>query len=167
MAVMNNQFHKGTSESKTTDDAQEVWMYLICLPQYFWDEVTFRLIGTFAVATLELMRQQPSELTSNEPDSALMEVRVTRPRGGVNEWLHWLPVSLHKKLDYIIRQIYGYSRISLAGRGKKLVSRPIENGGSVGLSSVLEADVKKIVTMAHETFEKYVLPLLASTILKP
>ncbi|GMP88395.1 hypothetical protein CsSME_00040402 [Camellia sinensis var. sinensis] len=80
--------------------------------------------------------------------------RVTRPRGGVNEWLHWLPVSLHKKLDYIIRQIYGYSRISLAGRGKKLVSRPIENGGSVGLSSVLEADVKKIVTMAHETFEK-------------
>ncbi|KAL7173976.1 hypothetical protein ACSBR2_033268 [Camellia fascicularis] len=83
-----------------------------------------------------------------------MLYRVTRPRGGLNEWLHWLPVSLHKKLDYIIRQIYGYSRISVAGRGKKVVSRPIENGGSVGLSSVLEADVKKIVTMAHETFEK-------------
>ncbi|KAI8524361.1 hypothetical protein RHMOL_Rhmol13G0144800 [Rhododendron molle] len=80
--------------------------------------------------------------------------RVTRPKGGVNEWLHWLPVSLHKKLDYIIRQIYGYSRILLAGRGNKLHSLPFENGGSVGLSSVLEADVKKIVTMAHETFEK-------------
>ena len=33
---------------------------------------------------------------------------------------------------------------------------PKENGGSVGLSSVLEADVKQIVTMAHETYEKYV-----------
>lgn len=61
---------------RTKDDAQEVWMYLICLPQHFWDEVTFRLIGTFAVATLELMRQQPPELTSNEPDSALMEVVI-------------------------------------------------------------------------------------------
>ncbi|KAE9452475.1 hypothetical protein C3L33_15620, partial [Rhododendron williamsianum] len=80
--------------------------------------------------------------------------RVTRPEGGVNEWLHWLPVSLHKKLDYIIRQMYGYSRILLAGRGNKLHSLPFENGGSVGLSSVLEADVKKIATMAHKTFEK-------------
>ena len=33
---------------------------------------------------------------------------------------------------------------------------PMENGGSVGLSSVLEADVKQIVTMASETYEKYV-----------
>ncbi|KAA8544282.1 hypothetical protein F0562_022294 [Nyssa sinensis] len=80
--------------------------------------------------------------------------RVTRPRGGVNEWLHWLPVSLHKKLYYIIRQFYGYSQILLRGRGKKLAPLPTENGGSAGLSSVLEADVRKIVTMAHETFEK-------------
>lgn len=80
--------------------------------------------------------------------------RVTRPKGGVNEWLHWLPASLHKKIYYIIRLIYGYSRILLAGRGNKLHSLPLENGGSVGLSSVLEADVKNIVTMAHETFEK-------------
>ncbi|CAK9159089.1 unnamed protein product [Ilex paraguariensis] len=80
--------------------------------------------------------------------------RVTRPRGGVNEWLHWLPVSFHKKLDYIIRQIYGYSQILLTGRGKKLAPLHTENGGSVGLSSVLEADVQKIITMARETFEK-------------
>lgn len=33
---------------------------------------------------------------------------------------------------------------------------PKENGGSVGLLSVLEADVKQIVTMARETYEKYV-----------
>uniref|UniRef100_A0A5B7C1V9 Mitochondrial fission protein ELM1 n=1 Tax=Davidia involucrata TaxID=16924 RepID=A0A5B7C1V9_DAVIN len=80
--------------------------------------------------------------------------RVTRPRGGINEWLHWLPVSLHKKLNYIIRQIYGYSQVLLTGRGKKLSILPTENGGSAGLSSVLEADVKKIVTMARETSEK-------------
>lgn len=24
--------------------------------------------------------------------------RVTRPRGGINEWLHWLPLSLHRKV---------------------------------------------------------------------
>ncbi|XAR60159.1 hypothetical protein NMG60_11033415 [Bertholletia excelsa] len=80
--------------------------------------------------------------------------QVTRPRGGVNEWLHWLPVSLHKKLDYIIRLIFGYSRILIAGKGNRMASLPAENGGRKGLSSVLEADVKKIVTMAHETFEK-------------
>lgn len=35
---------------------------------------------------------------------------------------------------------------------------PLENGGgSVGLASVLEADVKQIVTMARQTFEKYII----------
>ena len=79
--------------------------------------------------------------------------RVTRPRGGINEWLHWLPISLHKKLDYLIRLIRIYSH------GKKLVPLPFENGGggSVGLASVLEADVKQIVTMARQTYEKYFL----------
>ncbi|XVE79213.1 hypothetical protein DITRI_Ditri14bG0039500 [Diplodiscus trichospermus] len=77
--------------------------------------------------------------------------RVTRPRGGINEWLHWLPVSLHKKLDNLIRLIRIYSR-----RGK-LGPLPLENGGggsSVGLASVLEADAKQIVTMARQTYEK-------------
>ncbi|KDP39844.1 hypothetical protein JCGZ_04189 [Jatropha curcas] len=81
--------------------------------------------------------------------------RVTRPRGGVNEWLHWLPVSLHKKLDYIVRQIYNYWRLVIAVRGRKLSAFPSENGGSVGLSAVLEADVKQIVNMARETYEKH------------
>ncbi|XP_057956556.1 mitochondrial fission protein ELM1 [Malania oleifera] len=80
--------------------------------------------------------------------------RVTRPRGGINEWLHWLPVSLHKKLYYVIRQICGYSQTLLAVRGKKLVPVAMENGCSKGLSSVLEADVNHIVSMARETFEK-------------
>ncbi|XP_017624435.1 mitochondrial fission protein ELM1 [Gossypium arboreum] len=75
--------------------------------------------------------------------------RVTRPRGGINEWLLWLPVSLHQKLDYLIQLIQIYSR------GRNYVPLPLEHGGgSVGLASVLEADVKQIVTMARQTFEK-------------
>ncbi|XP_061343872.1 mitochondrial fission protein ELM1 isoform X2 [Gastrolobium bilobum] len=61
--------------------------------------------------------------------------RVRRPRGGTNEWLQWLPVSLHNKIYYIVRMI-----------GK--------NGDSAGLSVVLEADVMKIVNLARETYEK-------------
>ncbi|XP_059627708.1 mitochondrial fission protein ELM1 [Cornus florida] len=80
--------------------------------------------------------------------------RVTRPMGGINEWLHWLPVSLHKMLDYIIWQICGYSHILLTARRKNVPFMPTENGGSAGLSSILEADVKKIVTMTRETFER-------------
>ncbi|KAK3007079.1 hypothetical protein RJ639_015983 [Escallonia herrerae] len=80
--------------------------------------------------------------------------RVMRPRGGINEWLLWLPVSLHKKLYYILSQIFGYSQVLLTARGEKVISPPTENGRSVGLSSILEADVKNIVTMARETSEK-------------
>lgn len=76
--------------------------------------------------------------------------RVTRPKGGMNEWLHWLPVSLHKKLDYIVRQIC----VLLIYRGQKTLPLPTENGGSAGLKCVLEADVQQIVTMARQTFEK-------------
>lgn len=36
--------------------------------------------------------------------------RVTRPRGGINKWLHWLPVSVHKRVDYLIKRMYGYSQ---------------------------------------------------------
>ncbi|KAM7274341.1 hypothetical protein ACFE04_029005 [Oxalis oulophora] len=80
--------------------------------------------------------------------------RVTRPRGGVNEYLHWLPVSVHKKIYYIVMLIFGYSRSYITARagGKYYGS---ENGAAgVGLASVLEADVKHIVRMARETFEK-------------
>ncbi|CAA0829223.1 Mitochondrial fission protein ELM1 [Striga hermonthica] len=80
--------------------------------------------------------------------------RVTRPKGGINEWLHWLPVAVHKKLYYIFSQIYGYSQIFIARRGTKQAPFPRENGVGVGLSVVLEADVKNIVKLAKETFEK-------------
>lgn len=42
--------------------------------------------------------------------------RVLRPRGGINEWLHWLPVSVHKKLDHFIRQIFGGSGLKVEGK---------------------------------------------------
>ncbi|KAI4373602.1 hypothetical protein MLD38_011712 [Melastoma candidum] len=80
--------------------------------------------------------------------------RVTRPKGGVNEWLHWLPVSIHKKLEFILRHLYVYTRLLLKSRGSNEGYVPLENGNGVGLSTVLEADVKKIVNMARETYEK-------------
>lgn len=86
------------------------------------------------------------------PDRSLMQ-RVTRPSGGINEWLRWLPVSLHKILYSIIMRIYSYSRF-IVSRGKKLAPLPSENRGSVGLSSILEADSKQIVNMARESYEK-------------
>ncbi|KAJ6708207.1 MITOCHONDRIAL FISSION PROTEIN ELM1 [Salix viminalis] len=79
--------------------------------------------------------------------------RVTRPRGGINEWLHWLPISLHKLLYYIIRRIYSYLRF-ITSRRRRLAPLPSEKGGSVGLSSILEADSKRIVNMARESYEK-------------
>ncbi|KAL6998019.1 hypothetical protein U1Q18_008143, partial [Sarracenia purpurea var. burkii] len=39
--------------------------------------------------------------------------RVTRPRGGINKWLHWLPVSLHKKLDHVIKRLCGSSQFQI------------------------------------------------------
>ncbi|KAE8652813.1 mitochondrial fission protein ELM1 [Cucumis sativus] len=80
--------------------------------------------------------------------------RVTRPRGGINDWLHWLPVSLHKKLDYIMTLIGVYTRVLLRSKGRKLVPLSSENGGSTGLSCILEADLKHIVSMVRETYEK-------------
>ncbi|KAK9727028.1 hypothetical protein RND81_05G253300 [Saponaria officinalis] len=80
--------------------------------------------------------------------------RVTRPTGGINEWLHWLPVSLHKKLVCIVRQICVYSHILLTSNPKKIASFPLGNGSGVGLLSVLDADVTQIVSMAQNTFEK-------------
>ncbi|VFQ71434.1 unnamed protein product [Cuscuta campestris] len=79
--------------------------------------------------------------------------RVTRPRGGINEWLIWLPVSLHKRIYYIVNLIFGYSHFLLGARGNKLISFSHENG-TVGLSSILEADVKNIVNLARESFDR-------------
>ncbi|XP_015880310.3 mitochondrial fission protein ELM1 [Ziziphus jujuba] len=68
--------------------------------------------------------------------------RISRPRGGINEWLHWLPVSLHKKFERIVRRIRGLNRV-----------QPLSHGIN-GLSDVLEADAKQIANMARETFDR-------------
>ncbi|KAL5976170.1 hypothetical protein ACLOJK_020500 [Asimina triloba] len=77
---------------------------------------------------------------------------VLRPQGGINEWLRWLPVSLHKMVDRIIKRMFGDP--PQARRGKTVVPYTAEKFGNAGLSSVLEADAKQIATMARETFEK-------------
>ncbi|KAK7337268.1 hypothetical protein VNO77_17833 [Canavalia gladiata] len=66
--------------------------------------------------------------------------RVTRPRGGINRWLQWLPVSIHKKLESVIRMICGKSRFQAPH--------------TIGISNVLEADAHHIAMMARETFHK-------------
>ncbi|EXB54603.1 hypothetical protein L484_019173 [Morus notabilis] len=71
--------------------------------------------------------------------------RVRRPRGGINEWLHWLPVSLQKKLELF------FSRIQIPVKQKKVF--PI-SADENGLSDILEADAKRIANMARETFDK-------------
>lgn len=80
--------------------------------------------------------------------------RVTRPKGGINEWLHWLPVSLHTKIYYIVRTIRGYSQLLLKSQEQKFMPLSSENGVSAGLLDVLEADAKQIVNFARETYEK-------------
>lgn len=47
--------------------------------------------------------------------------RVCRPRGGFNEWLHWLPVSMHRKLEHVMRR-FGRNRV---------LPLPLGNNGSV------------------------------------
>ncbi|XP_078447460.1 fission ELM1-like protein (DUF1022) [Wolffia australiana] len=80
--------------------------------------------------------------------------RVTRPRGPINYWFRWLPVSLHKKLDYAIKRLFGESRLFMLLQRKKVLPLPLQNGRVSGLSSVLEADSRMIAKMAQETFDK-------------
>ncbi|QCD98083.1 hypothetical protein DEO72_LG6g2799 [Vigna unguiculata] len=66
--------------------------------------------------------------------------RVTRPRGGINRLLQWLPVSIHKKLESVVRMICGKSSL--------------RTPHTIGLSNVLEADAHHLATMARERFHK-------------
>ncbi|KAL8505132.1 hypothetical protein ACS0TY_016370 [Phlomoides rotata] len=61
--------------------------------------------------------------------------RVSRPRGGINERLHWLPISVHKRLDRAIKPF----------QAKKLMPLPAEGR---------EADAKHIAKVAHDTFDR-------------
>ncbi|GER43412.1 hypothetical protein STAS_20259 [Striga asiatica] len=64
--------------------------------------------------------------------------RVSRPRGGINERLHWLPVSVHKRLDHAIKWISGKQVVPFPSQGK----------------DVLEADATSIAKLAQETLKR-------------
>lgn len=78
-------------------------------------------------------------------------LRVTRPRGGINEWLRWIPVSFHKKINYVVKRVWGDSRFRTTVESNKVMPFSAEKSG---LSNVLEADPKQIAVMARESFEK-------------
>ncbi|WCJ34260.1 hypothetical protein M5689_015578 [Euphorbia peplus] len=71
--------------------------------------------------------------------------RSIRPRGGINRCLHWLPVTVHKRLDSIFRRIYGHS----SRYGAKKVA-PF----SSQKHDVLEADAKRIASIARDSFDR-------------
>ncbi|KAJ9541480.1 hypothetical protein OSB04_027986 [Centaurea solstitialis] len=80
--------------------------------------------------------------------------RVRRPKDGNNKWLSWLPVSTHKRLDQLKRQL------KFSGHGEKaassigeLMSHSAVYGGA-DQSDILEADAELIAANASKTFEK-------------
>ncbi|CAN0847174.1 Mitochondrial fission protein ELM1 [Linum grandiflorum] len=66
-------------------------------------------------------------------------VRVRRPTGGINSWLHWLPVSVHKRVNYLIRRVFFYTKMTPFLSPK---------------ADILEADGKRIAQMARDSFHK-------------
>ncbi|XP_019195744.1 PREDICTED: mitochondrial fission protein ELM1-like isoform X1 [Ipomoea nil] len=74
--------------------------------------------------------------------------RVTRPRGGINERLRWLPVFLHKKLEHAMKWIYGDLQLQNGNMVKKVTSLPAKQ------TVIPEADPEHIARVARETFEK-------------
>ncbi|XP_030485142.2 mitochondrial fission protein ELM1 isoform X2 [Cannabis sativa] len=77
--------------------------------------------------------------------------RVSRPRGGINDWLHWIPVALHKKLEHLFRRIHGSLRLRIPAKGHRV--NPISFGQN-GITDILEADANHIANMARENLDK-------------
>ncbi|KAG2262718.1 hypothetical protein Bca52824_069797 [Brassica carinata] len=70
---------------------------------------------------------------------------VARPRGGIYRWLHWLPISLYKKLGHFISCICSGFSIKANESGSR----------RSGIKDVFEvADAKQIAAMARRTFDK-------------
>lgn len=74
--------------------------------------------------------------------------RVTRPREGINKWLHWFPVSVHKKLDYVLKVICGILRFSSI-KATRVVALPGEEKGSPGSYSSFKLCVPSILTILN------------------
>ncbi|GAA0158767.1 hypothetical protein LIER_15710 [Lithospermum erythrorhizon] len=75
--------------------------------------------------------------------------RVSRPRGGLNDRLHWLPVSLHQKLDNAIRHMNVDSISKVSSRSQKVMPM-----GDKSEKCILEANAEHISNVARETFDK-------------
>ncbi|KAG8064432.1 hypothetical protein GUJ93_ZPchr0004g40490 [Zizania palustris] len=88
--------------------------------------------------------------------------RVIRPTGGINKWLHFLPIYLHKLVDQVLRQMFSNDRLATLFQGKRLAQYTVGNDQPSGLSSLLEADTKRIVTIVNDTFEKEGLALVVA-----
>jgi hypothetical protein len=52
----------------------------------------------------------------------------------------------------VLRQFFHNTRFAIVVQGRKTYR--VFNASSVGLSTILEPDVKKIVTVARDTYEK-------------
>eukprot|EP00249_Psilotum_nudum_P018160 c26667_g1_i1 orf=414-1763(-) len=84
--------------------------------------------------------------------------RVNRPKGGVHNWLKWLPLSIHKKIDCIIKYIQfdlKYVAFSHLFGGKEEAQALKERTAASAIATyVSEADPKKIAAIAHESFDR-------------
>lgn len=100
--------------------------------------------------------------------------RVNRPKGGhINVWLRWLPVSVHKQLDCLVRHVQSdWRRLPLShlvtrylGDASSTLPEPKTSGisrGEYGLRAlamddrpVPEADAARIAALAQEDVDRY------------
>ncbi|XP_047332321.1 mitochondrial fission protein ELM1-like [Impatiens glandulifera] len=79
---------------------------------------------------------------------------VTRPTGGINKWLRWLPVSVHRRLNDITNLTYSDLKAQMAFGSMVL---PI-SAAKKGYSSSLEADAR----MTFETIRDGPVLVVAS-----
>ncbi|GLJ53925.1 hypothetical protein SUGI_1152140, partial [Cryptomeria japonica] len=80
--------------------------------------------------------------------------RITRPRGGYNEWLRWLPVSLHKRLDYLIRHICVNLPLLKNIGANQVTPFPLEQSTSTDSMSISDADARQIAAIARDSSGK-------------
>lgn len=99
--------------------------------------------------------------------------RVNRPKGGLlNAYLRWLPVPIHKQLDFLFRHIQSdwrrlplssiLSRLLGDSGSSSLETRPAQPRVDYGLRAltlddkpVPEADASRIAALALEDIDRY------------
>ncbi|KAH9568379.1 hypothetical protein CY35_03G073800 [Sphagnum magellanicum] len=97
---------------------------------------------------------------------------VRRPKGGLNFWLRWLPVPVHKKVNYLLQHVQAnWLRVPLSRllKGNDMEARPssaerqspLMSSGAYGLRAlalddrtVPEADAGRIAALAREDVDR-------------